>query len=899
MMTSSSRYYRQLFFPAAVALLAGALPTVVPAEETETLSFDAATLFIEVVGPTFKQQCLGCHGEGNTFSELDLRTRDSVLTGGKRGPALVPGRPSQSLLYQVLDKHPDLQMPPGDGKQLPAETVLAVRRWIDGGAPFAEGQARQSWDYAQEDLWAFRPLADPVPPPVETGPGRLKTPVDHFIEQKIQNSGLQPGPRANRRTLIRRLTFDLHGLPPTPEEVQSFLNDTSPEAYKTLVERLLASPRYGERWGRHWLDVTRYADTNGFSNDFERPNAWRYRDYVIRSFNQDKPYDQFIREQIAGDELYPDNPEALIATGFLRAGPWEHTGMSVAAVDRQFFLDDVTHHTGSVFLGLTLGCARCHDHKFDPLPTEDYYKFQAAFATTQFARRRVKWLDSENTTDFDEGLAALDRRLGSLREKINEFETKIAQAVMKRNGISNPEDIPEDVLKAALRSHQDLTQEEFEAFKLYRKHSILLGEMRDRYRPMAFSVASGYLDGDVDTGPSDKKAMLALEENPETHILIGGNLQSAAKKVEPGVLQAVERYGGLAAPEFPSTVAGRRAALANWIAHPDNPLTARVMVNRICQYHLGRGLAANTNNLGKMGDKPVFPDLLDWLAAYFIKTGWSVKAVHRVILLSAAYQRSCGHPDMDSIRERDPENKYFTHFSPRRLEAEEIRDSALYVAGQLSPQRGGPGTYPEINADVAKQPQHRMGTLAPPYQPSPRRSERNRRSVYTFQQRSLVDPLIEPFDPAGMEMSCERRDASIVPTQAFTLMNSRFIHDTALAFAARLEREVYSDESRIKRAFELAWNRPPSKDEITTSLDHLRQMTEHHRRHAVPEPKAPEIPVHRITSELTGESFEVEAILEPVDYEPNLHPSQVSPETRALADIALVLLNSNQFVYVY
>lgn len=870
-----------------------------PADETKGVSHDAATLFIEVVQPTVKQQCVGCHGEGNTFSELDLRTRESMLKGGKRGPALMPGRATDSLLFQVLDGHPDLQMPPGDGKQLPAETVLAVRRWIDGGAPFAEGDARQQWDYAERDLWAFRALSDLKPSGIELDAERIQTPVDRFINDELINLGLTVAPRADRRTLIRRVTFDLHGLPPTPEETQVFLEDTSPTAYKTLIEQLLASPRYGERWGRHWLDVTRYADTNGFSNDFERPNAWRYRDYVIRAFNQDKPYEQFIREQIAGDELYPDNPEALIATGFLRAGPWEHTGMSVAAVDRQFFLDDVTHHTGSTFLSLTLGCARCHDHKFDPLPTEDYYKFQAAFATTQFARRPVAWLDAEKTSGFDDGLAALDRRLERLQEKIKEFETKIETAAMKRHGVSRPEDLPEGVLKAALRSHEDLTQEEFEALKLYRKHSSLLGEMRDRYRPMAFSVSSGYFDGEADTGPADRAAMLALDEKPETHILVGGNLQSPAKKVQPGVLQAVERYSGFPTPNVPDTITGRRAALANWIAHPDNPLTARVMVNRIWQYHFGQGLAANANNFGKMGQKPVYPKLLDWLARYFVDTGWSVKAIHRVILLSAAYRRSSDHPEMELLRERDPENKYLTHFSPRRLEAEEIRDSALYVAGELSPQRGGPGTYSEINADVAKQPQHRMGTLAPPYQPSPSRIERNRRTVYTFQQRSLIDPLVEPFDPAGMDMSCERRDASIVPTQAFTLMNSRFSHDTALAFATRLEHEAEDDKSRVIRAFELAWNRAPSEDELDASLDHLRQMIEHHRRNPAPEPTAPETPVHRITSELTGETFEIEAILDPVDYEANLHPSQASPETRALADLALVLLNSNQFVYVY
>jgi hypothetical protein len=300
-----------------------------------------------------------------------------------------------------------------------------------------------------------------------------------------------------------------------------------------------------------------------------------------------------------------------------------------------------------------------------------------------------------------------------------------------------------------------------------------------------------------------------------------------------------------------------------------------------------------------MGDKPTHPELLDWLAAYFVRSGWSLKAVHRLILLSETYRRASAHPGGEPAVAQDPDNKYLARFTPRRLEAEEIRDSMLYVAGELSDDRGGPGTFPEINEDVAAQPQHRMGSLAPPYQPSPTTAERNRRSVYTSQQRSLADPLIESFDPAAMDQSCERRQASIVPTQAFTLLNSRFAHDAALAFAARLEKEAPDTDGRIRRAFKLAWNRPPSEQELAWSLDHLRQLTAHHAENppAARPKRVP--PVHRITSELTGESFEVEAILDPVDYEPNLHPSDIEPATRALADLALVLLNSNQFVYVY
>ena len=433
---------------------------------------------------------------------------------------------------------------------------------------------------------------------------------------------MRPAPRADRRTLIRRATIDLTGLPPTPEDVEAFVSDRSPDAFAKLVEQLLASPRYGERWGRHWLDVVRYADTSGYSNDFERPNAWRYRDYVIRSFNSDKPYDQFIREQIAGDELYPGNPEAIIATGFLRAGPWEHTAMSVEAVTRQMFLDDVTHATAATFLGLTVGCARCHDHKFDPIPTRDYYSMQAIFASTEFVRPKLAFLKDENTG----GLAAGAARLQEIARR--------TQAHL--DAYKGPQEAQSGV---------GLDPEKYEAFKLFQKHMQLYKESLDRYEPKAFAVSSGPLEGAGDGGPNLKYPTRAAYRPVEVKILPGGNIQAPAGAVQPGLLSAVERYGGYPAPAVPLTVAGRRTVLANWIADAKNPLTARVMANRVWQYHFGRGIAADANNFGKMGHKPTHPELLDWLAAYFIENGWSVKALHRAIMLSDVYQRSGSHPD--------------------------------------------------------------------------------------------------------------------------------------------------------------------------------------------------------------------------------------------------------------
>jgi hypothetical protein len=795
---------------------------------------DAADLFATRIQPMLARDCQGCHGEAMALSKLDLRSRESMLRGGARGPAIVPGKAAGSLLLRMLEAKDGVQMPPGDAsKRVGPEMVEAVRVWIDAGAPWKTAKTDIWSSYKEEDLWAFRPLR-----------ARDKTKrIDDFLPHSTA---------ADRRTLLRRVTIDMTGLPPTPEETEAFMRDRSAQAWERLVERLLGSPRYGERWGRHWLDVVRYADTSGYSNDFERPNAWRYRDYVIRSFNQDKPYDQFIREQIAGDELYPESAEARIATGFLRMGPWEHTGMSVEAVTRQMFLDDVTHSTAATFLGLTLGCARCHDHKFDPLPTKDYYRMQAVFASTEFARPALAFLPGENIA----GMAAGREHLKRVADQ--------ARARMKELGPQNKE-----------RKDPAL----FEEFKLYQKHTALYSESLDRYEPKAFAVSSGPLDGATDGGPNLKYPKAAEYRAADVHVLTGGNVQSPAEKVRPGVLTLLERYGNYPSPEVPDTVQGRRAVLAKWIADARNPLTARVMVNRIWQYHFGEGIAADTNNFGKMGKKPANAELLDWLAAYFIESGWSVKAVHRAILHSKAYQSS--------------------GLKPRRMEAEVLRDSILAVTGELSPDTGGPGTFPQINEDVARQPQHRMGSLAPVYRPSPAKRDRNRRTIYTFQQRSLIDPMVEVFNGPSLDLSCERRDAATVPTQAFTLFNGQFAHDMALALAARLDETGGSPQARIREAFRRVLGRAPEGDEERTAAASLRELEKQHASTAPPPRPKPAPVVHTITSELTGEQHRFVHQEDPAAYEYNLHPSETTPGVRALADVILALLNTNEFAYVY
>ena len=852
----------------------------------------AEELFLGTVQPILKQQCLGCHGEGNIFAKLDLRTRESFVKGGERGPAIVAGDPDSSLLMAAIDHAGELQMPPGGPeKRLPEDVRNAFREWIAAGAPFVSGESAEKWEFEEADLWAFRPVKNAEPPTEGVDLTGVRTPIDSFVQAKLAELGIQPAPRADKLTLIRRVTYGLTGLPPTPEEVEAFLGDDTEGAFKKVVDRLLDSPRYGERWGRHWLDVTRYADTAGYSNDFERPNAWRYRDYVIRSFNNDKPYDRFVLEQIAGDELFPSESEAIIATGFLRAGPWEHTGMSVAAVTRQLFLDDVTHHVGQTFLGLTLGCARCHDHKFDPIPTKDYYRFQAVFSKTAFARRPLNFLPSEATDGFAEGRAPFEARLVEVERRMNDLHEAARERLAREKG-------PEAVAKAGsgvLQRYMD--KEQAELLKLLRKRVTMHKLSMLRFEPLAMTVSNG-LVSEWDAVASRNSYMKEQDyETATTHVLVGGDIKSPAQEVSPGALEAVERYAGLPAPEFPDAIEGQRSALAEWIADPRNPLTARVMVNRIWQYHFGRGLAANANNFGKMGKKPTHPELLDWLATFFVDHGWSVKALHRVILFSEAYQRDGSHPDSELVNRGDPENLLLARFSPRRLGAEELRDSIIAVAGELSDLFGGPGTYPQINTDVARQPRHAMGTVRPVYESEPTRIRRNRRSIYSFQQRSLIDPMIEVFNGANPDLTCERRDSSTVPTQAFALLNSEQSRDMALIMTGRLS--ALPPDRQVDTAFRLAYGRGPSEEEVGWTTEFLTKMSDHYGRNPAPPRQPPDDVVHHITSELTGEKFEFVQPAYAGPYEHNPHPSESSPETRALADLALALFNSNEFVYVY
>jgi hypothetical protein len=876
---------------ATILLAALGLQTAVASEKVE-----ADLLFVRKVLPLFKSKCLACHGEDpkkKLKGDFDMRSRAGLLKGGEsKDPSIVHGKPLQSPLYlAVTREHEDdwEPMPPKENDKLSKVQVAYIKDWIAGGAPWPDvkriaellkqkdpwalegglrvktsGGLSDDWTnrkYDPKNLWAYQPVKRP-PIPMD-----VINPIDAFINVRIPN-GLKSAPVADRLTLIRRATFDLTGLPPKPEEIESFENDIKPDAYKRLIDRLLEASHYGEQWGRHWLDVVRYADSGGFANDFERPNAWRYRDYVIRSFNEDKPYDQFIREQISGDEIDPDSTENKIAVGFLRMGPWEQTGMAVARVTRQFFLDDVTDSVGQVFLGHALQCARCHDHKFDPIPTRDYYSMQAVFANTQFAEVNAAFQPSENKDGF-----GTHKKYHQLRND----ENKRMLGVLPKERVS-----PND----------------FGRERLGRKWSKLFSWGYDRYRPIAFTVYNGKtrFQKNVTTRQQMPASDLGTKTTPEkTAILTGGDLFSPADPVDPGVLSVV----GLKA-DIPREVNGRRTALAKWITHKDNPLTARVIVNRVWQYHFGRGLVGNPNNFGATGKKPTHPELLDWLASEFMAKGWSVKQLHRLIMTSETYRRASKHPDVGQLAKLDSEGNSYAVFRPRRLAAEELRDAMLAVTGELNRKPGGIPARPDMNLEAALQPRMIMGTFAPSYVPDTKPAQRNRRSVYALKLRGQRDPFMTTFNQPGPDKSCESRDTSNVTPQVFTLFNSEESADRALAFAARVLKVTKGDGEAVRRAFRLAFGRVPNKSEAGDALQLWKETT---KEQASRNPKPRTYPTEVIRSaneENTGQTFTfVEKLFEYQDYQPDLQPHQVDARTRGFADLCLALLNANEFLYVY
>jgi mono/diheme cytochrome c family protein len=737
------------------------------------------------------KHCYSCHGPA-AMAGLRLD-----VPGDLDDSVVVPGKPQESRLWLMMNGKGRAMMPPS-GKLRDAE-LNVIREWIQSGAKWPEAAtAKEVSQREASQWWSHRPVrAVPVP---TTGKGNE---IDRFIAVKLAEKGLRPAAEADRATLIRRLSYDLTGLPPTRAEVVEFERDARSDAYERLVERLLSSKRYGEKWAKHWLDLARYGDTGGFEQDPFLLYAWRYRDYVIDSFNADKPYDQFVREQIAGDELFED-PSQQQGTGFYTVGPNRDLLYKVEDINRVESLTDFTDTTASVFLGMTAGCARCHDHKYDPIPQRDYYRMQAIFAGFQKSRvflhyNAARGYDLSEVSRqfklFDIGaeFAALKRpyvekmraeRLGKLSAEIQAaFATDEENRTPQQKALHDAhakEVNPTDAQVWAVLTPADVKR---------------LEKLKDRL----VGLYANYAPGPVAPGLTD-----VGREAPKTYLPVKGN--PIGEEVRPGFPTALGG-GDISEPEPTSATTRRRAALAEWIARKENPLTARVMVNRIWGHHFGRGIVATASDFGMRGAVPTHPELLDWLAGEFVARRWSIKAMHRLIVTSATY-RQVSKPSAAAM-ERDPENQYLSHFTRRRLEAEEIRDGMLLVTGNLNEQMHGRPVVPELAAEELYGMSQGVGNAWPV---TTNREEHRRRSIYLLAKRTYRMPMLEVFDRPEGVLSCSRRESSTTATQSLSLLNSKFTMEIAALMAERLTvpeeiarqillRELTPEELEVARTF--------------------------------------------------------------------------------------------------
>ena len=720
-----------------------------------------------------EKRCQSCHGDKMSMSGLRLTSRESLLKGGDHGPAVKPGSAAESRLYQVVTHSIKPAMPPGP--QLPAGELALLRDWIDSGADFPA--VARTAPAKNADWWAFR---KPVRPEVPRLDG-VSNPIDAFIEARLRAGKLTAAPVADRFTLLRRASFDLHGLPPSPEMIKEFLADQSPEAWEKTIDKLLASPRYGEKWGRHWLDLVRYGDTSGFEQDPYNLEAFRYRDYVIKSFNDDKPYDRFVKEQLAGDELWPDSAEARTGTGYFRVGPNRDMLFKVEDLNRVEKLTDYVETTSGVLLGLTVGCARCHDHKFDPIPQRDFYRLQAIFAPATEDNVFLEY----NTARFYNLLENNRKfKLHQLGETIERIQKPYRDAIRNRKLAPLPEEVrtafatPDDKRTTA---QQALVTMHAEAAKV--TDDEIRTAMSENDREQLHSVEKRLVTMFANYGPPPTAPGIIDigREAPRTYIAPRGNWQNPGEEVQPGFVTCL---GGGDVPEPPqhATTTFRRKALAEWIARADHPTFGRVMVNRIWQFHFGQGLVRTPSDFGTRAGSPSHPELLDWLAAEFAARGWSMKQMHRLILTSQAYQRSA-NASPEAIA-RDPNNYLLSHMNRRRLASEELRDSVLAAAGTLNLKMGGVPVVPPLADDEL------YGIIGRPsdsWYVTANREEHTRRSVYLISRRTFRQPMFEAFDSPDGVSSCPRRESSTTATQSLTLLNGRFMMEQAAALAARAQ----------------------------------------------------------------------------------------------------------------
>jgi hypothetical protein len=757
-----------------------------------------------------------------------------LLRGGKSGAAIIPGNAAASLLLRkVSGKQP--AMPP-IGDPLTASEVALLERWIAAGAPPGatdRAAVDQTW-------WSFRELTRPSVPRAGSPWGENE--IDRFVSAQLAEKGLSPSARADRRTLIRRLSFNLHGLPPSPADVDAFVNDRSPDAYERLVNRLLASPRYGERWGRHWLDVVHYGESHGYDKDKARRNSWPYRDYVIESFNLDKPYARFIREQIAGDVFWPSDPDGLIATGFIAAGPWDYVGHAELRegtkdkkLARLLDRDDMVTATMSSFTSLTVHCARCHDHKFDPIQQADYYALQAVFAgidradqpyyedPAMHARGRRLWLASgkaenalrpfrrkiqEATSDeiqrIDEQKAALSQESTDLLPKVGELDT--AGSVARRKEIS------------ALLKQLDAEREALALASMPAADQARYSELSEQFEALSAKFealpAPNYVYSAASYFETHGRFIPAWEPRP-VHLLDKGSVDAPIELAQPGAVAAVSGLAARFKLDSEQNEGAARVALANWLADPGNPFTWRSIANRVWHYHFGRGLVETPNDFGRMGPLPTHPALLDWLAVEVRDSGGSLKHLHRLLLLSATYQQSSAErSDQAKI---DVGNQFLWRMNRTRLDAEAVRDSVLAVADQIDLQMGGPSAehfvFKDDHSPIYDYARFDVTSAAA-----------RRRSVYRFLVRSVQDPFMESLDCADPSLLVPKRSSTLTAIQALALLNDPLMIEQARHFANRMSAVGPGPAERIRQGFRLAFGRNASSAEVSA----LAEYAGHH-----------------------------------------------------------------------
>jgi hypothetical protein len=846
--------------PVSSRVMLSAILAVTGSLSSHVSAQSGAEFFSHEIRPVMERTCWNCHGDGIQSSGLNLSTREGALEGGNRGPAIIPGNAEDSRLFRQIAGLEGPTMP--IGIMLSADEIENFRLWINQGAQWDDGPVATvaGGDFqafatevppSARDYWAFQLPEQQSLPLIEN----FAHPIDRFLEQKRQESDLVAAPEADRLTLLRRAYLDLLGLPPTPDEIDAFLADAAPGAWERLIDRLLASPHYGERWGRHWLDVARYADSDGFEQDVDRDNAWRYRDYVVEAFNDDKPYDRFIIEQIAGDEVDNASHETRIATGFLRAGPRVNFREKDNPERRWDYLDDVVATLGRGVLGMTIQCARCHDHKFDPILQKDYYSLTSSI----FGYVELDWpmLPEEQALKYLATSADLDDQVSALREQIRDIEQPYLTA-LKIERIRN--EFPADVLEAVLIPEQQRS----EGQKLLAAQVLTIGVPRTRVdeamsevdrtrramlrgqievveaqRPEQPPMMEIVTDGDYRYTPDRAgdnvlgcpECRIKMDEPgsfihqgpgryevPPANFLIRGDPFSLGPELEPDFL-TVAKYGTppTEIPRSNGRTSGRRLALAQWIASEENPLTARVWVNRVWHHHFGRGIVASLDNFGVVGDRPTHEALLDWLAVEFMENGWSTKELHRLIMTSAAYKMASAYENPGNS-EADLENHLLWRYRQQRLEAEAIRDVIMATSGRIDLSVGGRPIFPYIPQEILD-----TASLFGRWDNQADGPEVWRRSLYVYRRRTLTFPFFETFDLPDQNITAAYRNTSTVAPQALTLMNNPFVLNQAESFANQIEeRAPYDVNAQVELVYRTALTRSPSSEEAAIG----RQLVE-------------------------------------------------------------------------